>query len=126
MSRLAVMVAGLVLVTTVGATSKAHFALIRSTPAKDQKIEATTAPTRLQLWFSEVPAAPASHLALKREATDVALGKFVVVEKDKSLYADSAKPLEAGTYTLTWRAAGDDGHVMSGEVKFSIVPKSTR
>ena len=101
-----------------------HFSLVRSTPAKDQKVQATTAPTRLQLWFSEAPAAPASQIGLKRDAAEVAIGKIVVVEKDKSLYVDSAKPLEAGAYTLTWRAAGDDGHVMTGEVKFSIVPKS--
>jgi len=124
MKKLAVIVAGLALATTVGAASKVHFSLLRSAPAKDQKLEVTTAPTRLQLWFSEVPAAPASQVALKRDTADVAIGKIVVVEKDKSLYVDSAKPLEVGAYTLTWRAAGDDGHVMSGEVKFAVVPKS--
>ena len=124
MKKLAVLFAAIALATTVGAASRVHFSLVRSAPAKDQKVEATTAPTRLQLWFSEAPAAPASQVSLKRDTADIAIGKIVVVQKDKSLYVDSVKPLEAGAYTLAWRAAGDDGHVMSGEVKFSVVPKS--
>ena len=116
---------GLALATTAGAASRLHFSLTKSAPSKDQKVEVSATTTRLQLWFSEAPAAPVSRLGLKRDAVDIALGKIVVVEKEKSLYADSVKPLEAGAYTLTWRAAGDDGHVMTGEVKFSIVPKGT-
>ena len=113
----------LVLTCTVHAATIRHFALVKSAPTKDQKFEATAAPTRLQLWFSEAPAAPSSQMALKRDAVDVALGKIVVVDKDKTIYADPVKPLEPGSYTLTWRAAGDDGHVMTGELKFSIAPK---
>ena len=109
----------------IAASPVVHFSLVRSVPAKDQKFDATAAPARLQLWFSEVPAGPASQIVLKREAVVVALGKIVVVQKEKSFYADPVKPLEPGAYTLTWRAAGDDGHVMTGDVKFSIVPKGT-
>jgi len=106
------------------ASETLHFSLVRAVPAQDQTLEA--APVRLQLWFSQAPAAAVSQITLKRGTADVALGKTVVISKDKSLYADPAKPLEAGAYTLTWRAAGDDGHVMSGDVKFSIVPKTPR
>ena len=113
----------LALTWTVNAAPIRHFALVRSAPTKDQKFEATAAPTRLQLWFSEAPAGPASQMALKRDGVDVALGKIVVVDKEKSIHADPVKPLEPGAYTLTWRAAGDDGHVMTGELKFSIAPK---
>ena len=124
MSKLALTLAAvLVFAAPFQAASARHFSLVRSTPTKDQKFEATAAPARLQLWFSEAPAAPSSQMALKRDAVDVALGKIVVVDKDKTIYADPVKPLEPGSYTLTWRAAGDDGHVMTGELKFSIAPK---
>ena len=115
----------LVLSLTVSASPVRHFSLVKSSPVKDQKFDAAAAPTRLQLWFSEAPAAPASQIVLKRDAVDVALGKLIVVAKEKSIHTDPVKPLEPGAYTLTWRAAGDDGHVMSGDVKFSIVPKGT-
>jgi methionine-rich copper-binding protein CopC len=29
-------------------------------------------------------------------------------------------PLKAGKYVIKWRAAGHDGHVMSGQLKFTI------
>ena len=117
----------LALVTTallsvpVGASTTLHFSLIRSAPSKDQKLEVP--PPRVQLWFSQAPAAVVSRITLKREAREIALGKTIVDDKEKSMYADPVKPLEAGAYTVTWRAAGDDGHVLSGEVKFSIEPK---
>src|SRR5687767_13125435 len=113
-TRLLILAVVLALSWTVSASPVRHFSLVKSAPAKDQKFDAAAAPTRLQLWFSETPAAPASQIVLKRDAVDVALGKVVVVAKEKSIYADPVKPLEPGAYTLTWRAAGDDGHVMSG------------
>ena len=92
-------------------------------PVKDQKLEVP--PPRLQLWFSQAPAPGVSQITLKRDALEIALGKTVVDDKEKSMYADPVKPLGVGAYTLNWRAAGDDGHVLSGEIRFSIEPKRT-
>ncbi len=100
-----------------------HFSLVKSTPAAGQALDAS--PKRLQLWFSETPAAAVSQLKLlAADKTPLPLDK-TVVDKDKSLYADVPKPLAPGAYILSWRAAGDDGHVQSGEIKFTVGPKST-
>ena len=102
--------------------SSFHFSVVRTLPTKDQKLDAP--PARVQLWFSEAPAAGVSSVTLKRDAADIELGKTVIVGTEKSMYSEPVKPLTAGDYTATWRAAGDDGHVLSGEIKFSVLPKS--
>ena len=37
-----------------------------------------------------------------------------------SASATLAAPLTPGTYRVEWRALGDDGHVMSGTVRFAV------
>jgi copper resistance protein C len=113
--------AAILLTNPAGASTVTHFSLVRSVPAQDQKLELP--PPRLQLWFSQAPAVVVSQITLKRDAVEIALGKTVVDDKGKSMYADPVKPLGAGAYTVAWRAAGDDGHVLSAEVKFTIQPK---
>ena len=98
-----------------------HFELLRSTPAA--KATLTTAPERLQLWFSQVPAAGVSRLTLLKGAVNVPLGKTVITPGDKSMYADPVKPLGAGRYVIHWRGAGDDGHVQSGDIPFVVSAK---
>jgi methionine-rich copper-binding protein CopC len=98
-----------------------HFELLKSTPAA--KAALTGSPARLQLWFSQVPAAGVSQVTLANEKGDVALGKTVIVAKDKSMYADPVRPLGAGRYTIHWRGAGDDGHVQQGDIVFTVSAK---
>jgi methionine-rich copper-binding protein CopC len=112
----------LLLLTSAVAADSLHFAVVKSTPSKDAKLDA--APKRLQIWFSQVPAAAVSELKLKRGTADVEMGKTVVQASDKSMYAEPVKPLTNGEYAMAWRAAGDDGHVLSGEVKFVVEAKS--
>lgn len=122
MSRLARLALATVILTSVAGAESLHLSVVRSTPAKDAKLEA--APARLQIWFSQAPAAGVSEIKLKRGDADVALGKTTVVAADKTMYAEPAKPLTNGEYLLAWRAAGDDGHVLSGEIKFVIAIKT--
>src|SRR5262245_9292301 len=98
-----------------------HFELVKSSPTTGQKLDA--APARVQLWFSQVPAAGVSTMSIKQGDADVAAGKPVIVASDKSMYIEPSKPLAAGDYLVKWRGAGDDGHVSTGEVKFTIVAK---
>ena len=116
--------AALLTIPAGASTTPLHFSLLRSVPSKDQKLDVP--PPRLQLWFSQAPAAVVSQISLKREVREMPLSKTIVDDKEKSMYADPVKPLEAGAYTLTWRAAGDDGHVLSGEVKFTIERSADR
>jgi methionine-rich copper-binding protein CopC len=122
MSRLLRATLATMLLTAVVAADGRHFSVVKSTPGKDQKLE--TAPARLQLWFSQAPAAAVSEIKLKRGEADVELGKTVILATDKSMYADPVKPLQNGAYALAWRAAGDDGHVLSGEIKFVVELKT--
>jgi methionine-rich copper-binding protein CopC len=98
-----------------------HFELLRSTPASKSSL--TTAPVRLQLWFSQVPAAGVSKLSLSDATGDVPLSKTVITASDKSMYADPVKALGPGRYVIHWRGAGDDGHVLSGNVAFTVSAK---
>jgi len=65
----------------------------------------------LALSICTLAAAPRFHFAL------------VIDAKDKSITVEPVKPLAAGDYVAKWRGAGDDGHVMTGEVKFTIAAK---
>jgi methionine-rich copper-binding protein CopC len=115
----------LVLVMLLSASSGSliafHPTMVRSVPAAGQALKES--PTRLQVWFSDAPAAGVSQISLKRGDEAVALGETVVVSKDKSMYADPVAPLAAGSYLASWKTAGDDGHALKGEIKFTIAPK---
>lgn len=98
-----------------------HFELLKSNPAAKASLSAS--PARLQLWFSQVPAAGVSVLSLKDDKGDIAIGKTTIEAKDKSMFADPVKPLVPGRYTIHWKGAGDDGHVQQGDIAFSIAAK---
>ena len=108
-------------ICTLAAAPRFHFALVKSTPSAGEKLAA--APARLQMWFSQSPAPGVSTITLKHGETDVDVKKPVIDAKDKSITVEPVKPLAAGDYVAKWRGAGDDGHVMTGEVKFTIAAK---
>ena len=116
--RLALLALAIALVARPVAARGFHFELLRSVPAKGATVK--TPPARLQLWFSQVPAAGVSQVSLADEHGSVALGKTVIVNGEKTMYADPAKPLGLGKYTMHWRGAGDDGHVQTGDLTFTI------
>lgn len=116
------------LLLTPAAFATMHFAVVRSTPAAGQAFE--VAPKRLQIWFSQAPAAGVSKLSLlqvvgtdKPEKKEIVIGKTEVDKDSKSIFADVPTVPAAGAYILAWKGAGDDGHVLSGEIKFTIAPK---
>jgi len=98
-----------------------HFSLVKSTPTADQTL---TAPLkRVQIWFSETPAPGVSQIKiLGADKTALPAGK-TLIDTDKSMYTDLASPLAPGAYVVSWRAAGDDGHLLSGEIKFKVARK---
>jgi copper transport protein len=99
----------------------AHAHLVKSTPAAGAHL--TTAPTLIQLWYSETADPSLTTVTITGPA-----GSNVTVG---ALTADGANPLlitatiggtlPAGTYTVNWRAvAKDDGHPSSGKFSFVI------
>ncbi len=98
-----------------------HFELLRSTPAAKAALKAS--PSRIQLWFSQVPAAGVSTITLSEGDKPTAIGKTVIHAADKSMYADPTQPLTPGSYVIHWRGAGDDGHVQNGNIAFTVAAK---
>jgi len=48
------------------------------------------------------------------------LGTSFLMTIDKRQVIPLPSPLQDGSYSLTWRAMGEDGHVVKGELTFNI------
>jgi copper resistance protein C len=98
--------------------AQAHTHLQKSTPAADS---VGAAPEQLVLQFSE--ATRLTALTLQKDGGQEArkLGPLPA-QPDKLIHLAAPK-LDPGAYVLGWRALGDDGHVMSGTLRFTVVAK---
>jgi methionine-rich copper-binding protein CopC len=102
-------------------TAGAHAHLQKSSPADGSVV--TTSPSNLVLNLSE----PARLTALS-------IQKGSEPKQDlKPLPTTAAQqisvplpPLTPGTYSVTWRALSDDGHVMPGTLHFTVAPDHAR
>ena len=110
----------------VSAPALAHPKLVSSSPAATATVAATN---RLTLTFSE-------HLMPRLSGIDLAMTgmpgmanhapmkiggvKTTVGEDGKTLIAALPRPLAAGTYRVTWSAAGADTHRMGGNFSFTV------
>jgi len=95
----------------------AHLKLTRSAPAADAVLESP--PATLQLWFSEEPLLLMSAVTLTGPAGPIKLAA-PRAGGDRSLVVTVGTTLEPGAYRIAWKTAGDDGHVISGTVDFSV------
>jgi methionine-rich copper-binding protein CopC len=108
------LLSSLVLVT-FAATAGAHAHLQKSSPSDGSVI--TTSPSNLVLNFSEAS-----------RVTALSIQKGDEPKQDlKPLPTTTAQqisvplpPLTPGTYSINWRVASDDGHVMSGALHFTL------
>lgn len=102
----------------------AHLKVEKTFPATDSTV--TTAPERVQVWFSQAPTLPVSSLTLEGSGGRVTLGKVTAGlddgKPDRSLVAPISGSLAAGTYTVTWKTAGADGHIQTGTFAFTFSP----
>jgi methionine-rich copper-binding protein CopC len=113
----------IVALIAVAAPAATHFAVAKSTPSSNQTV--AQVPKRIQIWFSQVPVEAVSQIKLTgADKAEVALGKVVADKESKSIYADLTVALRPGGYIVSWRSAGDDGHVQTGEIKFAFTPKA--
>jgi methionine-rich copper-binding protein CopC len=95
----------------------AHLKLTRSAPAADAVL--ASPPAALQLWFSEEPLLLMSAVTLTGPAGAIKLAA-PRAGGDRSLVVAVGTTLEPGAYRIAWKTAGDDGHVISGTVDFSV------
>jgi copper resistance protein C len=98
--------------------AQAHTHLQKSTPAANSS---GAAPEQLVLQFSEATRLTALTLQKEGGLEGRKLGPLPT-EPDKVIHLAAPK-LDPGAYVLSWRALGDDGHVMSGMLRFTIVAR---
>jgi methionine-rich copper-binding protein CopC len=105
------------LATLVPSVASAHAVLHSSDPADGSTLAAS--PRALNLTFTEDCRVTALRLLdeggrehqVRREGGRAPSSKATAIV---------AAPLPSGAYRLEWRAMGDDGHVMSGAVRFAV------
>ena len=121
MSRLIAMtrraVGALIVLTLLPSLALAHLSLRRSDPASGAHF--AVAPTRVSLWFTARPELGFSTLRLIGPHGDVALGR-ILADTGDGMHADIQSVLTPGEYTVDWRTASADGHLMRGKIAFVV------
>ncbi|MCI1270085.1 MAG: copper homeostasis periplasmic binding protein CopC [Sphingobium sp.] len=106
--------------------ANAHTALVSSSPAANATV---AAPTKIELRFNEaiIGATARTEIAMTgmpgmgSHAPMPITGFTAQLGKDrKSMTLLLRRPLSAGTYRVTWTAAGADTHRMSGNFSFTV------
>jgi len=102
------------------AGASTHFQLDRSEPADEATLDAP--PTEIRLWFTQVPQMEGARIALLDDAGErVALGEVKQGAEDrKMIHAPIEARITDGDYRIRWRAMAQDGHVVDGELTFSV------
>lgn len=104
----------------------AHTRLVSSSPAANATV---AAPTKIELRFNEaiVGATARAEIAMTgmpgmaSHAPTPVTGFTAQMGKDrKSMTLMLRRALSAGTYQVTWTAAGADTHRMSGNLTFTV------
>jgi len=113
-----------VLLASLGVTSLVwalHTALVKATPAIDGTV--TAPPADLTLWFNERPDLSLSNIRLRAPDSSYAeLGGVKAGTDSTALTVPVHGTLKPGKYTVLYRTAGDDGHVMRGSYSFTLQP----
>ena len=111
-------------VATVAVTGLAwafHAVLVKAIPAVDATV--AVAPTELTLWFNERPDASLSNIRLiAPDSTVVLVGGAHTTADSMAVMTVVRGPMSPGKYTVTYRTAGPDGHVMRGKYQFTYQP----
>lgn len=98
-----------------GALALAHTHLVKAVPADGSTVKVS--PPQFILTFAE----PARLTALSLQKDAEPARKIGPLPGIASAQISIPAPqLAAGRYVLSWRAVGDDGHVMPGQVHFTV------
>jgi len=93
----------------------AHAHLLQATPADGSVL--TEAPPSFMLLFNE----PARLTALNIQKDAAAPQKIGgLADAASARWVIPAPQLAPGSYTLSYRVLSDDGHIMSGSIKFRL------
>ena len=98
-----------------------HTHLVKSEPAANDTF--ASAPRVVRLWFSEKVELAVTSVKLSNAAgATLVLGPLVRPDTGEfaPIVTNVAKPLAAGTYTVTWSTAAKDGHPAKGTYPFVV------
>lgn len=114
MWRMRVVSASILAIAATVAVAHAH--LQKAVPGNGAVVNA--APTSVVLTFSE----PAKLTACWLQKGDGAKQKIsgLVPTAAKEISVPVPQPLQPGSYVLSWRVVGDDGHVVPGQIQFTV------
>lgn len=112
-------IAGLVSMAVV-AVAYAHAHLHSSTPADGSVV--TSAPSSITLRFSEAGRVTAAWIQ-KDDEPKQKLGPLP--ETAAPEVSIPVPALSAGHYAVSWRVLSDDGHVMAGQIHFTLAPEGS-
>ena len=96
-----------------------HFALDRSAPEAGASVEA---PSEIRLWFTQEPQEGTTSIRVV-EAEDAGVHVTETAQHPDdptSFYVQLHGTLPPGTYTVSWRGMGQDGHVVRDDFQFSV------
>lgn len=113
------LVGALAAFTTPKTDAPLHFALERSSPEADATVQA---PSEIRLWFTQEPQEGTTSIrVVEGEEAGVEIGEVTQDADDPtSFFVEVQGTLPAGTYTVSWRGMGQDGHVVRDSFQFSV------
>jgi copper transport protein len=94
----------------------AHAHLQKAVPANGAVVNAS--PTSVVLTFSEPAKLTACWLQKGDGPKQKVSGLDLAAAKEISVPVP--QPLSPGSYVLSWRVVGDDGHVVPGQIQFTV------
>jgi len=97
-----------------------HFALSKSSPEAGASVQT---PNEIRLWFTQEPQEGTTQIRLV-EADDHGVHVMDVAQDANdptSFYIELHGTLPAGTYNVSWRGMGEDGHVVRDTFQFTVV-----
>lgn len=95
---------------------QAHMHLEKSEPAANAVVKAPL--QYVQVFFNEAPDLKVSKLEIKGPSDKTKLVQLHAM--GNSLMAMVEGDMPDGAYTISWQAAGDDGHIQKGEIAFTV------
>jgi methionine-rich copper-binding protein CopC len=116
----AVFILGALGMLTAASPTVFHTKLIKSEPAANDTLD--TAPRKLILWFSERIELKVSSVKLTgAKGKVIPLGALAHAgAADSSVVVPVTAVLAAGSYSIMWRTASDDGHPVTGTFSFVV------
>lgn len=119
------LVIAVVLMFSFPGTAYAHARLKSATPGSNAHLAAV--PRALRLDFTESPELAFSSVRLiGPDGAAVMLAPIgYAADSRRAIIAAVTGPMGAGSYTVMWQIAGDDGHPIRGRFTFVVAPGAT-